>query len=765
VVCRLQSAAVFIVTVLSLPLLAFGAVPSIKSLVPTSGQPGTSVTIKGNNFGATQGRSTLTFNGIAATPITWKALSIVVQVPVGTTTGSVVVTVNGISSNAAQFTVAQPPQITRLSAGSDPVGTAITIAGSNFGATQGTSSVTFNRTAAAPTSWSDSSITVAVPGGATSGPVVVTVGGVASAGVTFSVVSGPRITSLSPALAAVGSSITITGSNFGRTQGSSTMAFNGATAAPASWNSSSIVVPLPVGARTGPVTVTVAGIQSAGATLTVVPAGGPYAYSVLTGDFDNNRRPDLAIVNRCWTASDCTTGSVGVLLGNGTGTFTPVVNYPTGGTQSLMAAVGDFNGDGAQDLAVVNNCATSACLTGSVSMLLGYGDGTLQPPVNYLSGGYQSLGIAAGDFNGDGTLDLAVANNCADSACSKGGTVTVLIGKGDGTFKPAVSYASGGQGAFSVAVGDFNKDGLADLAVVNNCSSGGCSGGGTVSVLLGKGDGTFKSAVTYASGGQGAYSVAVADFNNDGKADLAVVNTCANSGCPNGGSLSVLLGNGDGTFRPAIVSASGGIYAYSMAVGDFNWDGYPDVAVTNEYSGGGDSNGGIVSVLLGKGDGTFQPPVSMSSQGMNPFSVVATNFNRNDNLNLAIANSCASATNCADGTLTLLAGFGDGTFGQLASYAASTADGQSGTGLAPPQHQVSLSWNASGSGVIGYNVYRGTQSGGPYNKINPTLDANTAFADLAVSAGQTYYYVTTAVNGSGLESGYSNEVQAPVPTP
>jgi Bacterial Ig domain/IPT/TIG domain/Purple acid Phosphatase, N-terminal domain/Immunoglobulin I-set domain len=164
------------------------AVPSITSLNPTSGPVGTSVTIAGTNFGATQGTSTITFNGTAATATSWSATSITAAVPSGATTGNVVVTVGGVASNGVSFTVPVPaPSITSLNPTSGLVGASVSIAGANFGATQGTSKVTFNGTTATATSWSAASVTAAVPSGATTGNVVVTVGGVASNGVSFTV--------------------------------------------------------------------------------------------------------------------------------------------------------------------------------------------------------------------------------------------------------------------------------------------------------------------------------------------------------------------------------------------------------------------------------------------------------------------------------------------------------------------------------------------------------------------------------------------------
>jgi len=245
--------------------------PSITSLNPASGVVGTPVAIMGANFGGTQGTSTVTFNGIAATPTSWSATSVVVKVPAGATTGNVVVTVGGMASNGVGFTVTFPgPGITSLNPTSGVIGTPVTIMGANFGAAQGTSTVTFNGIAATSTGWSATSITAAVPSGATTGSVVVTVGGVMSNGVSFAVsVSGPSITSLNPTAGLVGASVMITGANFGATQGTSTVKFNGTAATPTSWSSTSITAAVPSGATTGNVVVTVGGVASNGVSFTV----------------------------------------------------------------------------------------------------------------------------------------------------------------------------------------------------------------------------------------------------------------------------------------------------------------------------------------------------------------------------------------------------------------------------------------------------------------------------------------------------------------
>src|SRR5207249_1915594 len=227
---------------------------NISSLSPTSGPVTTVVTITGTNFGAAQGASTVAFNGTIAGPTSWSSTSIIVPVPSGATTGNVVVTVGGIASNGLLFTVTTSgpgPGITSLSPTLGPVGTSVRIIGSNLGASQGTSTVTFNGTIATPTSWSVTSIVAPVPTGATNGNVVVTVGGLASNGVNFTVGPPPNISLLSPTSGPAGTPVTITGTNFGASQGAGFVRFSGVVATPTSWSATSISVPVPAGAPTG----------------------------------------------------------------------------------------------------------------------------------------------------------------------------------------------------------------------------------------------------------------------------------------------------------------------------------------------------------------------------------------------------------------------------------------------------------------------------------------------------------------------------------
>ncbi len=252
-----------------------GAGPTITSLSPTSGAVGSSVTITGTNFGSSVGSSTVTFNGTPATTISnWSATSIIVPVPAGATTGPAVVTVGGVSSNGVTFTVIPTPNITSLNPTSGPIGTSVTIAGTNFGVSQSGSTVTFNGiSAGTATSWSATSIVIPVPNGATTGSVVVTVSGAFSNGVLFTVTSpGPSISSLSLTQGPVGATLTVNGSNFGTTQGSTTVTFNGVTAtSTANWSTANFDVTVPAGATTGNVVVTVGGVQSNGVLFTVTP--------------------------------------------------------------------------------------------------------------------------------------------------------------------------------------------------------------------------------------------------------------------------------------------------------------------------------------------------------------------------------------------------------------------------------------------------------------------------------------------------------------
>ena len=210
---------------------SFTVGPGITSLNPTSGTTGTSVIISGTGFGGTQGGSTVTFNGVSATPSSWSSTSIVVPVPSGATSGLVLVTVAGVPSNGASFTVG--PTIVALSPTSGSIGSTVTISGTNFGGSQGQSTVTFNNLLASPTSWGPNSIVASVPSGAYTGLVVVTVGGQQSNSVTFTVGTGTvsgTVTRTSDGAAVSGGLVEALQSN--ATKGSATTASDGTYSIP-----------------------------------------------------------------------------------------------------------------------------------------------------------------------------------------------------------------------------------------------------------------------------------------------------------------------------------------------------------------------------------------------------------------------------------------------------------------------------------------------------------------------------------------------------
>ena len=297
-----------------------------------------------------------------------------------------------------------------------------------------------------------------------------------------------------------------------------------------------VVNPTPGGGTSNVEYFTITSPTSSVATVRTDIAVQQYPVSVVTGDFNGDGIPDLAVVNDCGSSSACgdaPIGSVSILLGNGDGTFTLKTTlatsyYPEG------AAVGDFNGDGKLDLAVVNECSEITCYqSGTVSVFVGNGDGTFTLG-SLPDTGFYPYGIAVGDFNGDGKLDLAVVNECGNTYSCSSGSVSILVGNGDGTFTLAASPTVG-RDVELLAVGDFNHDGILDIVVPS-------SDDGSISILLGNGDGTFApSSQSPLSVGECPFAVATGDLNGDGNLDLAVTDTCQNN-------VNILLGNGNGTF-------------------------------------------------------------------------------------------------------------------------------------------------------------------------------------------------------------------------
>ena len=443
-------------------------------------------------------------------------------------------------------------------------------------------------------------------------------------------------------------------------------------------------------------------------------SGGQYAYSVVAADVSGDGKPDLVVANCSRDGDGCGDGDdgvVGVLLGNGDGTFQTAVTYDSGGYTPFSVAVADVNGDGKLDIVVAN------ANSNTVGVLLGNGDGTFQVAVAYGSGGYNAYSVAVADVNGDGKPDVVVANQYVNSI-DFNGTVGVLLGNGDGTFQPVVSYGSGGNQAYTVAVADVDGDGKPDLVVANTCVyECGSYKDGLVGVLLGNGDGTFQTAITYDSGGYVADSVAVADVNGDGKPDVVVANQCPSDESCNNGLVGVLLGNGDGTFQTVVSYSSGGISGCSVVIKDVNGDGNADLVVANSCADN-TCNNGSVGVLLGNGDGTFLTAEVFGSGGYNSFSVTVADVSADGKPDVVVAN-CGSTTSCANGRVGVLINASiSGTTTTLASSPNPSSFGQSVTFTATV--------------VPERGFYKGTPTG------------SATFYDAAVSMG------SANLNGSGV---------------
>jgi FG-GAP-like repeat/Protein of unknown function (DUF1573) len=270
---------------------------------------------------------------------------------------------------------------------------------------------------------------------------------------------------------------------------------------------------------------------------------------------------------------------IDILLGNGDGTFQPATQYLLPGAP-FFVAVGDFNNDHKLDLVFIS--------FGTIGVMFGNGDGTFLSPI-YFSPPHTPSSLGVGDFNHDGKLDLAIGEQFGGTSQAQ-----IYLGNGNGTFQLGNTYAVG-VSPTSIAVADLRKNGKLNLAVA-------CMGSGAIFVLLGNGNGTFQQAVSYTGPGF-AYWVAVADLNGDGKLDLAGANFSLGTSPPTT-EVSVFLGNGDGTFGPPTNYPSGGENTY-IAVGDFNNDKKPDLAVVDSFNSD-------ALVLLNTGVVSFSPTTPLN---------------------------------------------------------------------------------------------------------------------------------------------------------
>jgi Domain of unknown function (DUF4347)/NPCBM/NEW2 domain/Glucose / Sorbosone dehydrogenase/FG-GAP-like repeat/Calx-beta domain len=331
---------------------------------------------------------------------------------------------------------------------------------------------------------------------------------------------------------------------------------------------------------------------------------GIHSHGIVSADFNRDGKLDIATAN-------AGSNNVSVLLGNGNGTFAPAANFGVGvEPKSVFAA--DFNGDNKLDLFTANQ------ISNNVSVLLGNGDGTFAPAATYgaVPGAHEAI---SADIDGDGDLDITVTGWGSN-------LVRTMKNNGDGTFGNFTDYNVDTTAHHSLQLADFNGDSRPDLAVTNYLTT-------SISVLLNlnNGTGTFGSATRYTAG-DGPHSMRAGDLNGDGRIDLVTANESSNN-------VSVLLGNGNGTFAPVVNYATGSV-PKGVAIGDINGDGKLDLATANtagNYPDQDNPGGNTISVLLGNGNGTFGAPTAYTT-GRTPFSLNIADFNGDDKADIASAN-------------------------------------------------------------------------------------------------------------------------------
>ena len=471
------------------------------------------------------------------------------------------------------------------------------------------------------------------------------------------------------------------------------------------------------------------------------------------GDFNEDGHLDLVYPK---PNNPYTNGTVSIILGNGDGTFPDAESYSTEDLYPTSVSVGDFNEDNNMDLAVTND------YQGTVSILTGNGSGLFTAGCLYDVGcGPQSS--AVGDFNEDGYQDLAVGNGSSTY-------ISVLLGVGDGTFASAVNYSAGGS-SHIVLTEDFNEDGYADLAFGSS---------DTVYVMIGTGDGSFETSVGYGVSNSPSM-ILTGDFNDDGHIDIAGTITASDE-------VSVLPGIGDGTFGLAISTGVDNLSG-SATTGDFNEDGYTDLAVSKAYPDFIDN----VSILLGQGDGTFNES-SEYRIGISTWGIIAEDFDGDSHMDIATANAISQ-------NISILMGRGDGTFGGTVGYSVgdfpsfvtpgdfnnddrpdlavplyeddvvtillNISEGGTATMLSsylcsPVDDGIEISWTISESGEdMSFSIYRETDGSGAFlpidAEIEKTSDLTYRAVDRNCRPGNSYRYRVDLTEGEGNRTLFTTE--------
>jgi len=353
-------------------------------------------------------------------------------------------------------------------------------------------------------------------------------------------------------------------------------------------------------------------------------------------------------------SANCDSNNLTVYVNDGHGNFTSEPNYFPVGSDPVAVTVADVNGDGNTD--IVASCSRSA----DIKVLLGDGSGTVTPAtVGYVTGGSPLVPPMVADFNSDGNADVMVPDDEF--------SFVDLQGYGDGSFRSAVNYYSEpgsgvGAAAFNIASGDFNGDGIPDFVIGNGRIGSSSSPNYSVTVFLSNPDGSLKPGVNYSNSAFANYSlqyVAVADFNGDGKLDIAATDNY-------NGVVQIFTGNGDGTFTPGATYKTDPATAANpvgLVVGDFNGDGKPDLAVVNNY--GASASTASVGILINHGT-SFNTAVTY------PLSAVATEITaaalrgagKALDLIVPLYGYCGTPPGCSNpgSAVAIFLGNGDGTF-------------------------------------------------------------------------------------------------------
>ncbi|CAF0913691.1 unnamed protein product [Adineta steineri] len=349
-------------------------------------------------------------------------------------------------------------------------------------------------------------------------------------------------------------------------------------------------------------------------------------YSIAAGDFNGDNRLDIAVVNYDYNYVD-------IVLTYRNYTFLNQNTYSTGNQSGPNSvAFADFNNDKQLDIVVANSG------TNNIGIFLGYGNGTFSSQTTYSTGdNSQPFSVTIGDFNNDQQLDIVVANSGTNN-------IGIFFGYFNGTFSSQTTYSTGnGSMPYDVATGDFNNDGQLDIAVANYY---GCN----IGIFLGYSNGTFSSQQTYPTGNSsGPQSIAIGDFNNDSRLDIAVTNY-------KGYNVGVFLGYGNGAFADQIsYFVPLGTTPSDIAIGDVNNDNHRDIIITVDYSYN-------ILIFLGYGNGTFvQGNTYSTGSGSHPFSITVGDLNNDNQLDIVVSN-------CVTNNVVVFIGEGDGTFSNQRTY-------------------------------------------------------------------------------------------------